>query len=182
MAVNLHIPAPELVFPVDGVEIGVTEAGIRKADRRDLTVFRLAEGTSVAGVFTRNRFRAAPVQVCEEHLAQSLPIRAMVINTGNANAGTGEPGLAAARATCDALAKLLGLDPRQVLPFSTGVILEPLPVDRIEAGLPAAAKALAPGNWTEAAHGIMTTDTLPKIVSSKANIGGHQITLTGVSK
>ncbi|AZG07198.1 bifunctional glutamate N-acetyltransferase/amino-acid acetyltransferase ArgJ [Pigmentiphaga sp. H8] len=182
MAVNLHIPAPELVFPVDGVEIGVTEAGIRKADRRDLTVFRLAEGTSVAGVFTRNRFRAAPVQVCEEHLAQSLPIRAMVINTGNANAGTGEPGLAAARATCDALAKLLGLDPRQVLPFSTGVILEPLPVDRIEAGLPAAVKALAPGNWTEAAHGIMTTDTLPKIVSSKANIGGHQITLTGVSK
>jgi len=182
MAVNLHIPAPELVFPVDGVEIGVTEAGIRKAGRRDLTVFRLAEGTSVAGVFTRNRFRAAPVQVCEEHLAQSLPIRAMVINTGNANAGTGEPGLAAARATCDALAGLLGLDPRQVLPFSTGVILEPLPVDRIEAGLPAAVKALAPGNWTEAAHGIMTTDTLPKIVSSKANIGGHQITLTGVSK
>ncbi|WP_296556852.1 bifunctional glutamate N-acetyltransferase/amino-acid acetyltransferase ArgJ [Pigmentiphaga sp.] len=182
MAVNLHIPAPELVFPVDGVEIGVTEAGIRKAGRRDLTVFRLAEGTSVAGVFTRNRFRAAPVQVCEEHLAQSLPIRAMVINTGNANAGTGEPGLAAARATCDALAGLLGLDPRQVLPFSTGVILEPLPVDRIEAGLPAAVKALAPDNWTEAAHGIMTTDTLPKIVSSKANIGGHQITLTGVSK
>ncbi|OVZ65475.1 bifunctional ornithine acetyltransferase/N-acetylglutamate synthase [Pigmentiphaga sp. NML030171] len=182
MAVNLHIPAPELVFPVDGVEIGVTEAGIRKAGRRDLTVFRLAEGTSVAGVFTRNRFRAAPVQVCEEHLAHSLPIRAMVINTGNANAGTGEPGLAAARATCDALAKLLGLDPRQILPFSTGVILEPLPVDRIEAGLPAAVKALAPGNWTEAAHGIMTTDTLPKIVSSKANIGGHQITLTGISK
>ena len=182
MAVNLHIPAPELVFPVDGVEIGVTEAGIRKADRRDLTVFRLAEGTSVAGVFTRNRFRAAPVVVCEEHLAQSLPIRALVVNTGNANAGTGEPGLAAARATCVALAGLLGLDPRQVLPFSTGVILEPLPVDRIEAGLPAAVKALAPGNWTEAAHGIMTTDTLPKIVSSRANIGGHPITLTGISK
>ncbi|OVZ59455.1 bifunctional ornithine acetyltransferase/N-acetylglutamate synthase [Pigmentiphaga sp. NML080357] len=182
MAVNLHIPAPEQVFPVDGVDIGVTEAGIRKAGRRDLTVFRLAEGTQVAGVFTRNRFRAAPVQVCEEHLAQALPIRAMVINTGNANAGTGEPGLAAARATCEALARLLQLDPRQVLPFSTGVILEPLPVDRIEAGLPAAVKALAPGNWTEAAHGIMTTDTLPKIVSSKANIGGQQITITGISK
>ncbi|MDX3906816.1 MAG: bifunctional glutamate N-acetyltransferase/amino-acid acetyltransferase ArgJ [Pigmentiphaga sp.] len=182
MAVNLHIPAPEQVFPVDGIDIGVTEAGIRKAGRRDLTVFRLAEGTSVAGVFTRNRFRAAPVLVCEEHLAQSLPIRAMVVNTGNANAGTGEPGLAAARATCDAVARLLGIDARQVLPFSTGVILEALPVDRIEAGLPAAVKALAPGNWTEAAHGIMTTDTLPKIVSSKANIGGHQITITGISK
>ncbi|MBX6319764.1 bifunctional glutamate N-acetyltransferase/amino-acid acetyltransferase ArgJ [Pigmentiphaga sp.] len=182
MAVNLPIPAPDQVFPVDGVEIGVTEAGIRKAGRRDLTVFRLAEGTQVAGVFTRNRFRAAPVQVCEAHLAQGLPIRAMVVNTGNANAGTGEPGLAAARATCEALARLLQVDPRQVLPFSTGVILEPLPVDRIEAGLPAAVQALAPGNWTEAAYGIMTTDTLPKIVSTKATIGGHQITITGISK
>ncbi|VCU70056.1 Arginine biosynthesis bifunctional protein ArgJ [Pigmentiphaga humi] len=182
MAVNLHIPAPEQVFPVNGIDIGVTEAGIRKAGRRDLTVFRLAEGTHVAGVFTRNRFRAAPVQVCEEHLAQSLPIRAMVINTGNANAGTGEPGLAAARATCAAAAGLLQLDPRQVLPFSTGVILEPLPVERIEAGLPAAVQALGADNWIEAAHGIMTTDTLPKIVSCKAVIGGHEITITGVSK
>ncbi len=182
MAVNLHIPAPETILPVAGVDIGVTEAGIRKADRRDLTVFRLAEGTAVAGVFTRNRFRAAPVQICEEHLAQALPIRAMVINTGNANAGTGELGLAAARATCDALAALLKIDPKQVLPFSTGVILEPLPVDRIEAGLPAAVRALGPNQWFEAAHGIMTTDTLPKIVSRKVIIGGNEVTITGISK
>ena len=182
MAVNLHIPAVETILPVDGIEIGVTEAGVRKANRRDLTVFRFAGGTSVAGVFTRNRFRAAPVQVCEEHLAQSKPIRAMVINTGNANAGTGEPGMVAARETCVALAGLLGLAPEQVLPFSTGVILEPLPVDRIKAGLPAAVKALGNNQWFEAAHGIMTTDTLPKIVSRKVSIGGKSITITGISK
>jgi glutamate N-acetyltransferase/amino-acid N-acetyltransferase len=182
MAVNLIIPSEAEIFPVAGVEIGVTEAGVRKANRRDLTVFRFAEGTAVAGVFTRNRFCAAPVQVCQQHLAQPLPIRAMVINTGNANAGTGEPGMAAARATCDALAGLLGLKPQQVLPFSTGVILEPLPVDRITAGLPAAIKDLAPGHWLNAAHGIMTTDTLPKVVSRKVAIGGQTITITGISK
>ena len=182
MAVNLHIPNDDAVYPVPGVEIGVTEAGIRKADRRDLTVFKLSPGSTVAGVFTRNRFCAAPVLVCQEHLAASASIQALVINTGNANAGTGEPGIKAANETCNALAKLMGLTSQQILPFSTGVILEPLPVDRIKAGLPAALKNLSANNWVSAAHGIMTTDTLPKIHSQRVNLGGKTITLTGISK
>jgi glutamate N-acetyltransferase/amino-acid N-acetyltransferase len=182
MAVNLHIPKDDAVYPVPGVEIGVTEAGIRKADRRDLTVFKLSPGSTVAGVFTRNRFCAAPVLVCQEHLAAGTAIQALVINTGNANAGTGEPGLKAAYETCDALAKLMGLTSQQILPFSTGVILEPLPVDRIKAGLPAALKNLSANNWVSAAHGIMTTDTLPKIHSQRVTLGGKTITLTGISK
>jgi len=182
MAVNLHIPSDDAVYPVAGIEIGVTEAGIRKADRRDLTVFRLSEGTSVGGVFTRNRFCAAPVLVCQAHLTGTHAIRALVINTGNANAGTGEPGLKAANETCDALASLLGLTSAQILPFSTGVILEPLPVDRIKAGLPAAIKNLTANNWVSAAHGIMTTDTLPKIHSQRVKLGDKTITITGISK
>jgi len=182
MAVNLHIPKDDAVYPVPGVEIGVTEAGIRKADRRDLTVFKLSPGSTVAGVFTRNRFCAAPVLVCQEHLAAGTAIQALVINTGNANAGTGEPGLKAANETCEALAKLMGLTSQQILPFSTGVILEPLPVDRIKAGLPAALKNLSANNWVSAAHGIMTTDTLPKIHSQRLTLGGKTITLTGISK
>ncbi len=182
MAVNLHIPSDDAVYPVAGIEIGVTQAGIRKADRRDLTVFRLSEGTSVGGVFTRNRFCAAPVLVCQAHLKSDLGIRALVINTGNANAGTGEPGLKAAQQTCEALAALLGLDSAQILPFSTGVILEPLPVDRLKAGLPGALKDLKTNNWVSAAHGIMTTDTLPKIHSQRLSLGGKTITITGISK
>jgi glutamate N-acetyltransferase/amino-acid N-acetyltransferase len=182
MAVNLHIPKDDAVYPVPGVEIGVTEAGIRKADRRDLTVFKLSPGSAVAGVFTRNRFCAAPVLVCQEHLGAGVQIQALVINTGNANAGTGEPGLHAANETCEALAKLMGLQSNQILPFSTGVILEPLPVDRIKAGLPAALKNLSANNWVSAAHGIMTTDTLPKIHSQRITLGGKTITLTGISK
>lgn len=182
MAVNLHIPSNDKVYPVAGIEIGVTEAGIRKANRKDLTVFRLSEGTSVAGVFTRNRFCAAPVVVCQQHLTEGQPIRALVINTGNANAGTGEPGMQAANQTCAALAKLMNLQPAQILPFSTGVILEPLPVDRIEAGLPAAIQNLGASNWVSAAHGIMTTDTLPKIHSQRIALGGKTITITGISK
>lgn len=183
MAVNLHIPDESAIFPVAGVDIGVTEAGIRKANRRDLTVFRFTPGTRVAGVFTRNRFKAAPVLVCEEHLADAeRGIRALVINTGNANAGTGAQGLADARATCDALATLLLTDARQILPFSTGVILEPLPVDRIVAGLPQALADARPDNWMNAAHGIMTTDTLPKIASLRVQIEGKPVTLTGISK
>ncbi len=182
MAVNLHIPSDDAVYPVAGIEIGVTQAGIRKADRRDLTVFRLSEGTSVGGVFTRNRFCAAPVLVCQAHLKSALGIRALVINTGNANAGTGEPGLKAAQQTCEALAALLGLDSAQILPFSTGVILEPLPVDRLKAGLPGALKDLRANNWVSAAHGIMTTDTLPKIHSQRLSLGGKTITITGISK
>jgi len=183
MAVNLHIPVDEAVFPVAGVDIGVAEAGVRKAARRDLTVFRFAEGTTVAGVFTRNRFRAAPVVVCEQNLAmRGNTIRALMINTGNANAGTGAPGMAACLATCDALAGLLQIEPRQILPFSTGVILEPLPVERIVAGLPAALADARPNNWSNAAHGIMTTDTLPKIASLRVAIDGHMVTITGISK
>ena len=182
MAVNLSIPPDSEVFAVPGVEIGIAEAGVRKANRRDLTVFRLAEGSTVAGVFTRNRFRAAPVQICEENLAGALPIRALVVNTGNANAGTGPQGLANARATCVALAQEMGIDASQVLPFSTGVIMEPLPVDRITAALPAALANLAAENWVNAAHSIMTTDTLPKIHSSRVQAGGKTITITGVSK
>jgi len=182
MAVNLQIPSESEIFPVAGVEIGVTEAGIRKANRRDLTVFRLAEGTSVAGVFTRNRFCAAPVQVCQAHLAAGGPISALVINTGNANAGTGEEGLKKAKDTCDALGKLLDVPASQILPFSTGVILEPLPLDRLVAGLPAAIADLAADHWSSAAHGIMTTDTLPKISSAKVQIDGKTVTFTGISK
>nr|WP_312487599.1 bifunctional glutamate N-acetyltransferase/amino-acid acetyltransferase ArgJ [Achromobacter ruhlandii] len=182
MAVNLQIPSESEIFPVAGVEIGVTEAGIRKANRRDLTVFRLAEGSSVAGVFTRNRFCAAPVQVCQAHLADGGPIRALVINTGNANAGTGAEGLKKAQDTCAELGRLLGVPAAQVLPFSTGVILEPLPLDRLFAGLPGAIANLGADHWSSAAHGIMTTDTLPKISSRRVQIGGKTVTFTGVSK
>ncbi|MFA5489273.1 MAG: bifunctional glutamate N-acetyltransferase/amino-acid acetyltransferase ArgJ [Candidimonas sp.] len=182
MAVNLQIPSESDIFPVPGVKIGVAQAGIRKTGRRDLTVFMLAEGSSVAGVFTRNRFRAAPVQVCESHLAAQKDIRALVVNTGNANAGTGEPGLNDARRTCAALAELLAIQAEQVLPFSTGVILEPLPMDRLLAGLPAAIADLREDNWFSAAHGIMTTDTQPKIVSRRLDIDGKSVTLTGISK
>ena len=138
MPVNLLAPVAADLHPIAGVRIGVTEAGVRKANRKDLTVFLLDEGASVAGVFTQNRFCAAPVQVSREHLAAGKGVRAMVINTGNANAGTGADGLARARSTCQALAGLLNVAPEQVLPFSTGVIMESLPTDRIEAGLPKA--------------------------------------------
>ena len=182
MPVNLSSPQAADLHAVPGVRIGVAEAGVRKAHRKDLTVFLLDEGTSVAGVFTQNRFCAAPVQVCREHLAAGQGIRAMVVNTGNANAGTGADGLARARATCVALAGRLGLAPQQVLPFSTGVIMEPLPVERIEAGLPAAIADAQPGHWSRAAEGIMTTDTLPKAFSTQVVIGGATVRITGISK
>lgn len=182
MPVNLTAPNPSDLHPVPGVELGIAMAGVRKANRRDLTVITLAPGSAVAGVFTRNRFCAAPVQLCREHLAAGSDIRALVINTGNANAGTGEDGLVRARQTCVALARHLGVSPQQVLPFSTGVIMETLPVDRIEAGLPAALADLKPGNWGLAAEGIMTTDTLPKACSKQITLGGHTVTLTGISK
>ncbi|CAM5458393.1 Arginine biosynthesis bifunctional protein ArgJ OS=Eoetvoesiella caeni OX=645616 GN=argJ PE=3 SV=1 [Eoetvoesiella caeni] len=182
MAVNLHIPSLSEIHAVPGIEIGIAEAGIRKAGRKDLTVFLLAPGTSVAGVFTQNRFRAAPVQVCESHLIAEPQIRALVINTGNANAGTGDSGLQASQDTCKALASLLNLNSQQILPFSTGVILEPLPVDRLVAGLPKAIANLGPNNWFDAAHGIMTTDTQPKIVSRRVVLGDKTVTITGISK
>ena len=182
MPVNLSSPQAADLHAVPGVRIGVAEAGVRKAHRKDLTVFLLDEGTSVAGVFTQNRFCAAPVQVCREHLAAGQGIRAMVVNTGNANAGTGADGLARARATCVALAGRLGLAPQQVLPFSTGVIMEPLPVERIEAGLPAAIADAQPNHWARAAEGIMTTDTLPKAFSTQVVIAGATVRITGISK
>ena len=182
MPVHLVAPNAADLHPIAGVRIGVAEAGVRKAHRKDLTVFLLDEGASVAGVFTQNRFCAAPVQISRDHLASGQPIRAMVINTGNANAGTGADGLARARATCIALAQQLNVAPEQVLPFSTGVIMEPLPHDRIEAGLPAAIADAQPAHWARAAEGIMTTDTLPKAFSAQATIGGATVSITGISK
>lgn len=182
MPVNLSAPNPSDLHPVPGVKLGITMAGVRKANRRDLTVITLDEGSAVAGVFTKNRYCAAPVQICREHLATSTDIRALVINTGNANAGTGEDGLVRARATCIALARQLQLSPRQVLPFSTGVIMETLPVERIEAGLSAAIADGKADNWAVAAEGIMTTDTLPKAFSKQITLGGQTVTITGISK
>src|SRR5690554_6669172 len=182
MAVNLHIPSERDIFPVPGVDIGIAAAGVRKADHNDLTVFRMSDHTRVAGVFTRNRFRAAPVQVCETHLAQGNDIRALVIKTGNANAGTGELGLHHAQRSCTELAHLLDIRPQQVLPFSTGIILEPLPIDRIVDALPRAVNSLTSSNWLHAAHSIMTTDTQPKVTSWRMTLGGEIVTITGISK
>ncbi len=182
MPVNLSAPNPADLHPVPGVELGITMAGVRKANRRDVLVVKLVEGAAVAGVFTQNRFCAAPVQVCREHLAAGVGIRAIVVNTGNANAGTGADGLARARSTCAALATLVGVKPEQVLPFSTGVIMETLPSERIEAALPAALADAKPAHWALAAEAIMTTDTLPKAASRQLVIGGKTVTITGISK
>ena len=182
MAVNWTAPEAASLLPIAGVKIGIAEAGVRKANRKDLTVFLLDQGSAVAGVFTQNRFCAAPVQVCREHLGANHGIRALVINTGNANAGTGAPGLVDARATCIALARQLSVSPEQILPFSTGVIMEPLPVDRIVAGLPAALADAQADHWLKAAEGIMTTDTVPKAASRQAQVGGKTVSMTGISK
>ena len=186
MPVNLQAPNPADLKPVPGVQLGIAMAGVRKANRRDLLVVTLAEGSQVAGVFTRNRFCAAPVQLCRQHLAidrgATPGIRALLVNTGNANAGTGADGLVRARSTCVALAAHLGIQPDQVLPFSTGVIMETLPNDRIEAGLPAALVDLDASHWAQAAEAIMTTDTLPKAASVQVPIGGKTVTVTGISK
>ena len=185
MPVHLNPPNPVELHAVPGLRIGVTMAGIRKPGRRDLVLFALDEGAAVAGVFTRNRFCAAPVQLCQRRLAGGVAPRALLVNTGNANAGTGEDGLARARRSCTALAAGLGLEADQVLPFSTGVIMETLPVERIEAAVPALVAALRPADgmaWAEAAAGIMTTDTLPKAASRQVQIGGQVVTVTGISK
>ena len=186
MAVNSPLPVASELKPVNGIDIGFAEAGIKKPNRKDVLLMRLAEGATVSGVFTKNRFCAAPVQVSKANLAAvadgGKPIRALVVNTGNANAGTGEAGLAAANATCAALARLLGCAPGQILPFSTGVILEPLPVERITAGLPQALANRRSDNWMNAAEAIMTTDTQPKAASRTVAINGKTVTLTGISK
>ena len=182
MPVNLTAPNPQDLHPVAGVQLGTTMAGVRKANRRDLTVVLLAPGSSVAGVFTKNRFCAAPVQICRDHLAAGPAKRAIVINTGNANAGTGDDGLVRARSVCIGLAQALDISPEEVLPFSTGVIMETLPSERILAGLPAALADAQPDHWADAAAGIMTTDTLPKAASKQVVIGGQTVTVTGISK
>ncbi|PQA76224.1 bifunctional glutamate N-acetyltransferase/amino-acid acetyltransferase ArgJ [Rhodoferax sp. TS-BS-61-7] len=182
MPVNLPLPDVATLFPIAGVRIGVTEAGVRKVGRKDLTVVLLDAGASVSGVFTSNRFCAAPVQLCREHLASGQSMRALLINTGNANAGTGADGLARAQSTCVALAGKLSIDAQQVLPFSTGVIMEPLPIDRIEAGLDAAIADARLDNWLKAAEGIMTTDTQPKAYGAQVTLGGKPISISGISK
>ncbi|BCK88669.1 arginine biosynthesis bifunctional protein ArgJ [Sideroxyarcus emersonii] len=182
MPVNLSAPVAARLLPVAGVSLGVAEANIKRADRKDLLVIKLDEGATVAGVFTTNRFCAAPVTVAKAHLAAGKGIRALLVNTGNANAGTGEQGMAAARTTCAELAKLLGCASEQVLPYSTGVIMEPLPVGKIVAGMPQAIANLKADNWFDAAHAIMTTDIVAKAVSKQVQIGGKTVTVTGISK
>ncbi len=183
MPVNLIAPERAALESVAGVEIGTAMAGIRKPGRRDLLVMRIARNATVAGVFTMNRFRAAPVQVCEEHLrASGGAVRALLVNTGCANAGTGQPGLANARRSCALLAVALGCQPAQVLPFSTGVILEHLPMDRLAGGIDLAVANLGAGDWLDAAQAIMTTDTIPKGVSVRVPIGERTVTVTGIAK
>ena len=182
MAVNSPLPIRAQLTPVPGLQLGYAQAGIKKPGRKDVLVLKLAPGATVAGVFTTNRFCAAPVQVSKDHLAGTQPIGALVVNTGNANAGTGEAGLANANATCAALAKLLGCEANQILPFSTGVILEPLPLEKLVAGLPAAIANLNEDRWFDAAEAIMTTDTQPKAASRVLTIAGKRVTMTGISK
>jgi glutamate N-acetyltransferase / amino-acid N-acetyltransferase len=182
MPVNLTPPVAAQLLPVAGVSLGIAEANIRHENRKDLLVMQLCEGARVAGVFTKNRFCAAPVIVAREHLAQAGGIRALVVNTGNANAGTGEQGMSDARTTCAALAGLLGCKSAQILPFSTGVIMEPLPVSKIAAGLPGAVANMRADNWFDAAQAIMTTDIVAKAISKRITIDGTTITITGIAK
>ncbi len=185
MTVNLPLPQKDQLKPVKGFQMGIAQAGIKKANRKDLLVMTLAPGSQVAGVFTLNRFCAAPVQVCREHLTQdgrNGEIRALVVNTGNANAGTGEEGMKHALETCDALAKDLKLNPAQILPFSTGVILEPLPIGKIISALPAAVANLDEDHWLDAAEAIMTTDTQPKATSMTVQAPAGPVVITGICK
>ncbi len=182
MPVKLNRPEAASLLPVKGVQLGFAEASVRKPNRKDVLVMALVEGSNVAGVFTLNQFCAAPVILCKEFLAQKSSIRALLVNTGNANAGTGEDGLNRAKQTCEALSSLLNLQANQVLPFSTGVILEPLPVDKVIAGLPAAIANLKEDNWLNAAEAIMTTDIVAKGTSRQIQLGGKTITITGISK
>ncbi|ADL54391.1 bifunctional glutamate N-acetyltransferase/amino-acid acetyltransferase ArgJ [Gallionella capsiferriformans] len=182
MPVNLNPPVAKQLLPVAGVTLGIAEANIKRENRKDLLVMQLCEGAKVAGVFTQNRFCAAPVIVAREHLAADEGIRALVVNTGNANAGTGEQGLLDARMTCAALAGLLGCKSNQILPFSTGVIMEPLPVAKIAAGLPAAVANMTGDNWFDAAHAIMTTDIVAKAISKQVVVEGVTVTITGIAK
>jgi glutamate N-acetyltransferase/amino-acid N-acetyltransferase len=169
------------ILPVAGVRLATASAGVRKAGRTDLCLIELAPGARTAGVFTQNVFCAAPVLIAKEYLTRAAP-RAFVINSGNANAGTGEQGLSDARAVCTAAARLLGCEPRAVLPFSTGVIGQRLPAERIVDALPAAVAALDVAGWRAAAKAIMTTDTVPKCISAEFDAGGIRYTVTGIAK
>lgn len=182
MPVKLTAPQAASLLPVKGVQLGFAEAYVKKPNRKDVLVIKLVEGSHVAGVFTKNRFCAAPVILCKEFLGLNNGIRALLVNTGNANAGTGEDGLKRAQQSCEALASLLNLNANQVLPFSTGVILEPLPVDKVIAGLPAAIANLKEDNWLNAAEAIMTTDIVAKGTSRQLQLGGKAVTITGISK
>lgn len=182
MAVNLYPPEPSEIYPVPGVVLGVAEANIRKPNRKDVLVVELALGSRVAGVFTSNRFAAAPVQVCRKHLSETNNIRAIVVNTGIANAGTGLQGVIDAEETCQKLSEILNCSPTQVLPFSTGVIMEPLPMRNLLKGVEEAANSLSRNNWIDAAEAIMTTDTVPKCYSKRVDLDGQEITITGISK
>ncbi|MDQ6619838.1 MAG: bifunctional glutamate N-acetyltransferase/amino-acid acetyltransferase ArgJ [Pseudomonadota bacterium] len=182
MPVRYNPPAATDLLPVPGVRLGSARGHIKKWDRDDVVLMTFNPGSVAAGVFTQNRFAAAPVRVCREHLSQRSDVRGVVINAGNANAGTGEAGLAAAHACCIATARALGCAPQQVLPFSTGVIMEPLPVERIVHALPAAQLALDESNWFAAVSAIMTTDTVPKGASRTVDIDGVAITVTGIAK
>jgi glutamate N-acetyltransferase/amino-acid N-acetyltransferase len=176
VAVNLPPPAPASLHAVDGVDLGVAMAGVKRADRKDLLLVRLAEGASVAGVFTRNRFCAAPVLICRKNIRNA--VRALVVNTGNANAGTGKDGLKRAQEVCAAVGRMVGCRSTQVLPFSTGVIMEPLPADRIVAGL----AKLGAADWRSAAEAIMTTDTVPKAFSGMVVLSEGKAMVTGIAK
>lgn len=182
MSVNLSAPDAQSILSVAGVELGTTQAAIRKQGRKDLMVMRFCEGAQAAGVFTQNRFAAAPVQVCRQHQAVTKSIRGLIVNTGIANAGTGEQGLNDSKTTCAALAKELNCAPEEILVFSTGVIMELLPMDRLLAGIPKALADLKPDNWIAASQAIMTTDTVHKAYSTQTTVGGVTTTVTGISK
>jgi len=180
MAVNLAPPDPAVLFPVSGLELGVAAAGVKKTGRKDLLVIRLTPGAAIAGVFTKNRFCAAPVILAKRHLRNQ--VLALIVNTGNANAGTGLDGLKRALSVCASLASSLNCKPEQILPFSTGVIMEPLPVERIVAGLQQAVADLRRANWASAAEAIMTTDTVSKAASRKVRLSTGEATVTGIAK
>lgn len=182
MPVNLKPLAIDSIFPIKGISLGIAKAHIKKPNRKDLLLVTIAEGSKVSGVFTQNAFCAAPVFLCKEHLKNTSGIRALIVNTGCANAGTGEDGILKAKETCEAVSELLSIKPHQVLPFSTGVILESLPIDKIRSGLPDALKNLDPSHWIDAAEAIMTTDIVPKAASRKIKIKDKEVVISGVSK
>ena len=182
MPVNLKPLTIDSIFPIKGISLGIAKAHIKKPNRKDLLLVTIAEGSKVSGVFTQNAFCAAPVLLCKEHLKNTSGIRALIVNTGCANAGTGEDGLLKAKESCEAVSELLSIKPEQVLPFSTGVILESLPIDKIKNGLPDTIKNLDPTHWIDAAEAIMTTDIAPKAASRKIKIQDKEVVISGVSK